>query len=107
MVTGVVTSAALGAGLLMGGVVPGFADHVPAGVTVDRPDPKERPTPGTRPDPRCDRAEQGLAIAKANVTKAKQRLKAAPRKKKPARRAQLKTAKQSRAVAKARVEAFC
>jgi len=67
---GAVASAAVGVGLLMGGVVPGVADQPPTAVNVDRPTPKERPTPGTRPDPRCDRAEQGFAIAKANVAKA-------------------------------------
>ena len=104
---GAVASAAVGVGLLMGGVVPGVADQPPTAVNVDRPTPKERPTPGTRPDQRCDRAEQGFAIAKANVAKARQRLKAAPKAKKPARRTQLKAAKQSREVAKARVDAYC
>lgn len=97
------TTAVLAAGMLLGGVVPGAAD---AGA-VDRPNPKERTTPGTRPDPRCDRAQQGLDIAKANVAKAKEKLNAAPKKRKPAKRAKLKAAKQSRVLAKARVARYC
>lgn len=103
--TGTLTSVALAAGLLVGGA--GLSAAEPMTVTVDRPNPKERPTPGTRPDPRCDRAEQGLAIAKANVAKARQRLKAAPKKKKPARRSAWKSAKQTRISAKARVARYC
>jgi hypothetical protein len=84
------------------------AGQVTARATIDRPTPpKERPVPGTRPDPRCDRAQEGLAVAKANVAKARQRLKAAPKRKKPARRTQLKSAKQARAVAKARAARYC
>ncbi len=76
--------------------------------TIDRPvPPKERPVPGARPDPRCDRAQQGLTVAKANVLKARQRLKAAPKRKKPIRRASLKSAKQARTIAKARVARYC
>jgi ribosomal protein L15E len=96
---------ALAAGLLVGGA--GMSAAEPATVTIDRPNPKERPTPGDRPDPRCDRAEQGLAIAKANVAKARQRLKAAPKKKKPARRSALRSAKQTRISAKARAARYC
>jgi hypothetical protein len=99
-------SAALAAGLLLGGASASTAATVTA-VTVDRPSPKERPGPGERPDPRCDRAEQGLARAKADVKTARQRLKAAPKKKKPARRAAVKSAKQTRASWKARVSQFC
>lgn len=107
-VTRLVTSAAVAVGLVMGAAAVSPANQVSGAVTVDRPNPKERPTPGSpRPDPRCDRAEQGLAIAKANVMKAKQRLRAAPKSKKTARKAQLKAAKQSRSVAKARVNTYC
>lgn len=105
MMTGTLTSVALAAGLLVGGA--GMSAAAPATATIDRPDPKERPTPGDRPDPRCDRAEQGLAIAKANVAKARQRLKAAPKKKKPARRSALRSAKQTRTSAKARAARYC
>ena len=103
--TGTLTSLALAAGLPVGGA--GMSAAEPVTVTVDRPNPKERPTPGTRPDPRCDRAEQGLVIAKANVAKSRQRLKAAPKKKKPARRSALRSAKQSRTLAKERVARYC
>jgi len=105
--TGTLTSAALAAGLLVGGAVVSTAGPVGAAVTIDRPTPKVPPGPGERPDPRCDRAEQGLAVAKANVTKARQRLKSAPKSKKPARRAALKDTKQARTVAKARVARYC
>lgn len=98
-ITGLVT-----AGLLLSGAGVTSA----ASVSVDRPNPKERPTgPGDRPDPRCDRAQQGLDAAKANVAQARQRLKAAPKKKKPARKKQLQAAKQARAVWEARVSTFC
>lgn len=96
-------SVALAAGLLIGTAPAGNAGVL----TVERPNPKERPGPGERPDPRCDRAEQGLAVAKANVTKARQRLNAAPKSKKQLRRSQLKSAKQARTVAKARVARYC
>lgn len=100
--------AGLAAGLLVGGASPGAAGAAPASLTIDRPTPpKERPDPGTRPDPRCDRAQDALAAAKANVQKARQRLKSAPRGKKPARRTQLKSMKQARTVAKARAARYC
>ena len=107
VVAGLLTSTALAAGLLLGAAGSSSADPGGSAVTVDRPDPKERTRPGDRPDPRCDRAQQGLDAAKANVAQARQRLKAAPKKKKAARKKQLQAAKQTRSLWKTRVSTFC
>ncbi len=91
----------------MGTVGAVAAVPVQAGVSVDRPDPKERPGPGERVDPRCNAAQNQVAIADSNVGRARQAVKAAPKKKKKARKAALRRAKQAQAVAEARVERFC
>jgi hypothetical protein len=97
----------LAAGLLMGTVGGAVAVPVPDAVTVDRPMPKERPGPGERVDPRCNAAQNQVTVAENNVMRARQAVKAAPKKKKKARKAVLRRAKQAQAIAEARVERYC
>lgn len=104
------TSLALAGGLLIG-AAPASTASVDTAVSAVVAGPKPRPTdrndPRSREDPRCMRAQEALAGAKAKVRKKRAKLKDAPRAKKPRARKQLKNAKAQRERMVSLVGRFC